>query len=142
MSMWKKVFSISLAILTGILLSFPVLFVNQKRANSKLTHLYVLQTGVFENYKNAVDAQKKVKNSIIYPDGNLYRVLVGASLKEESLLKVERVLKEECVDYYKKEIQIIEDDLFSEYNIMLDKAENKETILLLNQKILEKMVRL
>ena len=101
--------------------------------------IYVLQTGVYSSYENALS--EKTDHSIIYMDNDLFRVIVGASMNESGLLKLENILKENNVHYYKKELQIMSSDveLFSKYNLMLEKANNKETVLLLNQKILEKI---
>lgn len=140
--MKKKILAILFAILVGGILAFPVLSNQRKPKNSSVISMYILQTGVFKDFENAKEEQAKIKNSVIYKDNDIYRVLVGASTNETSLMKVEEYLKEEQIHYYKKEIEIYENniDLFSKYNVMLEKAEEKETILLLNQKILEKMV--
>jgi len=142
--MKKKILIILTAIFIGGVLAISVLPFNMplKKNNEETFNVYILQAGVYVNYQNALNAKAKLEGSIIYQDNNLYRVLVGASTKEENLLKIETALQEKNIRYYKKEIQVLEKegDLFSKYNVMLEKAENKETILLLNQKILEKMV--
>jgi len=139
--MKKKIIAIALAILTGVILSFPV-FKNQQKEIKPLEPItmYVLQTGVYNNYENALKEQQKVEGSVIYQDGSYYRVLVGASKKESGLEKIENLLKEAGIHYYKKEISFFESkESFEDYNLMLEKVETKETILLLNKKILEQM---
>ncbi len=132
-----------MAIFAGVCLSFPFFKMEKKHVeNPSVFSLYVLQTGVYSSYENALKEKERIMNAVIFPDGDIYRVLVGASLNEVGLLKIENVLKEEGIHYYKKEISLLQSDskLFSQYNLMLEKAESKESILLLNQKILEKMV--
>lgn len=139
--MKKKVLIILLAVLSGSLLAFPVLTSKKIQKEPTVFSLYVLQTGVYSSYENALEDSLKNKNSIIYQDDGMYRVLVGASINESGLEKIESALKEEEIHYYKKKLMVVkEDDLLQKYNLMLEKTEEKEVILLLNQKILEKMV--
>lgn len=138
--MKKKILIICLAILMGIALSFPIFPLKKENTSMTPVTLFVLQTGVFTDYENAVKEKAKVKDSIIYQDGSYFRVLVGASKKEEGLEKIKKVLEEQNIHYYKKEISFLENGKnIEDYNLMLDKVEEKETILLLNKKILEQM---
>jgi len=139
--MKKKLIPIFMAIFAGVCLSFPFFKMEKKHVeNPSVFSLYVLQTGVYNNYENALKEQQKVEGSVIYQDGSYYRVLVGASKKESGLEKIENLLKEAGIHYYKKEISFFESkESFEDYNLMLEKVETKETILLLNKKILEQM---
>ena len=103
----------------------------------------MLQTGVFENYQNALENQEKMNNAIILEDEGIYRVVVGASTKESGLEKIESILKEHNIHFYKKKMVIVEQDieLFEKYNLLLENATSDEVVLLLNQKILESMVQ-
>lgn len=140
--MKKKLIIIFLAIVVGGVLAFftlirtPVL----KKENN-LIDLIVLQTGVYENKENALREKNNLENAIIYYDGIYYRVIVGASTNEAGLEKIENILDAKNIKYYKKNMQILEEekDIFNKYNMLLEKASNEETIILLNQKILEKM---
>lgn len=139
--MKKKLIAIFLAILTGAVLAVPALVFQRKQKVSDDVKVYVLQTGAYKSYENALEKQSSIENSILYKENDTYLVLVGASTSENSLSKIAGFLQEENVDYYKKTITIFESDmeLFQKYNFMLEKAEKKETVLLLNQKILERV---
>ena len=65
------------------------------------------------------------------------------SIKIERLEKIESILKERNIHYYKKKMVIIDKDidLFEKYNLLLENATSEEVVLLLNQKILESMVQ-
>lgn len=140
--MKKKIIVIILAILVGCLLAFFTL-TKTKLSSSKKDYISmtVLQTGVFSNYENALQQKNRFDNAIIYYDQEHYLVLVGASTDESGLAKIEKILNEKNISFYKKKIQILEEEknLFLKYNMLLEKAQNEETVLLLNQKILEKM---
>ena len=84
-----------------------------------------------------------MSNAIILEDEGIYRVIVGASTKESGLEKIESILKERNIHYYKKKMVIIDKDidLFEKYNLLLENATSEEVVLLLNQKILESMVQ-
>ncbi len=143
MNMKKKIIICFLAILTGFLLAFPVLFYKIPRKEDSIS-FYVLQVGVYEDYQNALEKKEQFMDAVIYPDDNYYRVLVGASTTKENLEKIKISLEEQNIEYYEKELKLVSDEKesFSSYNLLLDKAKEKEIILLLNQKILEKMSEL
>lgn len=143
MFMKKKLISIGLAILTGAVLAIPALSIKKEQEQIGEAEVYVLQTGVFENYQNALENQEKMNNAIILEDEGIYRVIVGASTKESGLEKIESILKEKNIHYYKKKMVIVEQDieLFEKYNLLLENATSDEVVLLLNQKILESMVQ-
>ena len=141
--MKKKLLFIILALTIGATLAFFTLFYLEPANDSKETlALKVLQTGVYASYENALDAKETLKNAIVYEDNGLYRVLVGASTTESGLEKVEAIMKRKGIHYYKKDLIIekSDQDLFYKYNMMLEKTNEEEVILLLNTRILEKMV--
>ena len=55
---------------------------------------------------------RHIKNEIdiVYEDENVYRVLVGAATTSEALTKIETALQEENIAYYKKELQVKENE--------------------------------
>ena len=141
--MKKKLLFIFLALAVGATLAFFTLFYLEPANDSKETlALKVLQTGVYASYENALDAKEKLENAIVYEDNGLYRVLVGASTTDAGLEKVETIMKKKGINYYKKDLIIekSDQDLFFKYNMMLEKTNEEEVILLLNTRILEKMV--
>ncbi len=137
--MKTKIFVILLAGLTGLILSFPILVKSKKEENILM---YILQIGAFEAKENAFQKQTEYPNSIIYKDNDLYRVIIGASTDQEALEKMKDLVKNEQINFYQKQIQISSENekLLQDYNLLLKNATDEDTIRLLNQKILEKMV--
>ena len=125
----------------GVLAFFTLSRIERKNKTENVITLTVLQTGVFSDYENAVEQKESLNNAIILEDNGLYRVIVGASTNESGLSKIEKILESQKIHYYKKEITVLESDSeqFSKYNLLLEKANSEESVLLLNQKILESM---
>ncbi len=143
MKVKKKLIFILLALAIGATLAFFTLFyLKPDEIVKQKLQLKVLQIGVYSSYENALDAKEKLENAVIYEDQGFYRVLVGASTSDEGLEKVEEIMKKKGLNYYKKDLWIEKNnqDLFKKYNMMLEKTEEEEVILLLNSRILEKMV--
>lgn len=138
----KKIMIILLAItIGGVLAFFTLSRIEGKNKTENVITLTVLQTGVFSDYENAVEQKESMNNAIILEDNGLYRVIVGASTNESGLSKIEKILESQKIHYYKKELTVLESDSeqFSKYNLLLEKANSEESVLLLNQKILESM---
>ncbi len=138
----KKIIIILLAItIGGVLAFFTLSRIERKNKTENVITLTVLQTGVFSDYENAVEQKESLNNAIILEDNGLYRVIVGASTNESGLSKIEKILESQKIHYYKKELTVLESDSeqFSKYNLLLEKANSEESVLLLNQKILESM---
>ena len=138
----KKIIIILLAItIGGVLAFFTLSRIERKNKTENVITLTVLQTGVFSDYENAVEQKESLNNAIILEDNGLYRVIVGASTNESGLSKIEKILESQKIHYYKKEITVLESDSeqFSKYNLLLEKANSEESVLLLKQKILESM---
>ncbi len=141
--MKQKFLACLLAIVVGFILSIPIFIFKPVKNNEELS-FQVLQVGVYSNLENASIEKNKFEDAIIYEDNGFYRVLVGASTSKENMEKIKKVLEEQNISYYQKELKIVTENknVISNYNLLLEKAEEKETILLLNQKILENMVNL
>ena len=138
----KKIIIILLAItIGGVLAFFTLSRIERKNKTENVITLTVLQTGVFSDYENAVEQKESMNNAIILEDNGLYRVIVGASTNESGLSKIEKILESQKIHYYKKELTVLESDSeqFSKYNLLLEKANSEESVLILNQKILESM---
>lgn len=138
----KKIMIILLAItIGGVLAFFTLSRIERENKTENVITLTVLQTGVFSDYENAVEQKESMNNAIILEDNGLYRVIVGASTNESGLSKIEKILESQKIHYYKKELTVLESDSeqFSKYNLLLEKANSEESVLLLNQKILESM---
>ena len=142
MFMKKKMFVVLLAIFVGGTLAFFTFSRFEKRKNTEdYISLTVLQTGVFHDYENALEQKESLEHAIILEDQDMYRVIVGASMNSNGLSKIEKILADQNIHYYKKELTVLESDveLFSKYNLLLEQASSDESVLLLNQKILESM---
>lgn len=140
--MKNKIIVVFLAIAVGgILAFFTFLRLEKRNTTEDYITLTVLQTGAFSDYENALEQKKSLESAIILQDNGLYRVIVGASMNQDGLLKIEKILASQNIHYYKKEISVLESDteLFSKYNLLLERASSDESVLLLNQKILESM---
>ena len=139
--MLQKLLFTFLAIATGIILAFFTLFyLKKEEAPPTEITVQVLQIGVYESLENALKAKEQVKDAIVYEDENVYRVLVGAATTSEALTKIETALQEENIAYYKKELQVKEnEELFTKYNELLEATSEQEIVLFLNHRILERM---
>lgn len=136
--MKKKIFIIILAIFSGAILSFVTLYNYQKKEKVDIDEtLTILQTGIYKEYKNALKEQSKVDGSIVLRDSDYYVVIAGASTSKAGLTKVESMLNNQGIHYYKKEITLNVSSELKKYNMLLDKTVDQKSISLLNQKILE-----
>lgn len=136
----KKAIVLFLAIITGAILSMTVLKMSVYNANQdEIISVYVLQLGKYKERENALKKQAEVENSVVVEDKGAYLVLAGASFSLENLKKVEDILDKRDIHYYKKKVLIQTRDVndLKKYNLLLDKAREEETIVFLNQKILE-----
>lgn len=142
MFMKNKLIVVLLAIfIGGILAFFTFSRLETRETTEDYITLTVLQTGVFSEYENALEQKESLENAIILQDNGMYRVIVGASMNQEGLAKIEKILNTQNIHYYKKELTVLESDteLFSKYNLLLERASSDESVLLLNEKILESM---
>ena len=140
--MKNKLIVVLLAIfIGGILACFTFSRLETRETTEDYITLTVLQTGVFSEYENALEQKESLENAIILQDNGMYRVIVGASMNQEGLSKIEKILNTQNIHYYKKELTVLESDteLFSKYNLLLERASSDESVLLLNEKILESM---
>lgn len=136
----KKIIVIFLAFLCGGALGIGTLFfVNKEQKTIQESKIYALQIGRFLNLENAFKKQKELPSSIVVQDDDSYLVLAGISLTPNNIEKMESILKERKIPYYKKEMNIDFENLeeVKRYSILLEKASEEETVLFLNQKLLE-----
>ena len=136
--MKKKLLVIVFAILVGGVLALPALQLKKDWQKEEYTSLYVLQSGVFKNYENALEKQASLLGSVIVQEQGTYYVYAGVSLKEKDLERMEKILQEKQIAYYKKQIMVKSNkETLEKYNLLLQKADNEETLLLVNKKMLE-----
>lgn len=141
--MKKKILVLFLSIVTGAILAITTLITMdiKQRNKQEKTELYVLQLGSFHKKENAQEKKAEYPESVILKDGESYVVLLGASTSESAINKMEQILKEKNTTYYKKKIEVYLEDLelLQKYNLLLEQAKNEETVIFLNQKILERV---
>ena len=141
--MKKTILVLFLSIVTGAILAITTLITMdiKQRNKQEKTELYVLQLGSFHKKENAQEKKAEYPESVILKDGESYVVLLGASTSESAINKMEQILKEKNTTYYKKKIEVYLEDLelLQKYNLLLEQAKNEETVIFLNQKILERV---
>ena len=99
----------------------------------------LFQVGVFKNQDNALNYQDNFESSIIYEDGDYYRVLVGIAYHEENKVKLEAFLTNKGVDYYIKKVKMNEEFIKSleNYETVMLKTDKEEVINNINKAMLE-----
>ena len=99
----------------------------------------LFQVGVFKNRDNALNYQDNFASSIIYEDGDYYRVLVGIAYHEENKVKLEAFLTNKGVDYYIKKVKMNEEFIRSleNYETVMLKTDKEEVINNINKAMLE-----
>ena len=99
----------------------------------------LFQVGVFKNQDNALNYQNNFDCSIIYEDGDYYRVLVGIAYHEENKVKLESFLTNKGVDYYIKKVKMNEKFIKSleNYETVMLKTDKEEVINNINKAMLE-----
>ena len=99
----------------------------------------LFQVGVFKNQDNALNYQDNFESSIIYENGDYYRVLVGIAYHEENKVKLESFLTNKGVDYYIKKVKMNEEFIKSleNYETVMLKTDKEEVINNINKAMLE-----
>ena len=99
----------------------------------------LFQVGVFKNQDNALNYQDNFESSIIYENGDYYRVLVGIAYHEENKVKLESFLTNKGVDYYIKKVKMNEEFIKSleNYETVILKTDKEEVINNINKAMLE-----
>ena len=99
----------------------------------------LFQVGVFKNRDNALNYQDNFASSIIYEDGDYYRVLVGIAYHGENKVKLEAFLTNRGVDYYIKKVKMNEEFIKSleNYETVMLKTDKEEVINNINKAMLE-----
>ena len=137
--MKKKLKLLFLAILLGLGLSY----ITYKKFEISESTIKVLayQVGVYKEYENALTKAKSLKGSIILKKQDNYQVIAAISKNNSNTKKIEEMLNEENVSFYKKELSLNKDALepLDYYELAMEQVENKDTLSLLNQKLLEEI---
>lgn len=99
----------------------------------------LFQVGVFKSQDNALNYQDNFESSIIYENGDYYRVLVGIAYHEENKVKLESFLTNKGVDYYIKKVKMNEEFIKSleNYETVMLKTDKEEVINNINKAMLE-----
>ncbi len=105
--------------------------------NSK-SKLFFFQLGVFENYDNALEFQKKYDNSIIEKDDNYYRVYFAILKNKKNIEKLSDYLKTNNINFYIRNKQINSASFLSkntEYEKIISKTKDEEVFIKTIKKI-------
>ena len=99
----------------------------------------LFQVGVFKSQDNALNYQDNFESSIIYENGDYYRVLVGIAYHEDNKVKLESFLTNKGVDYYIKKVKMNEEFIKSleNYETVMLKTDKEEVINNINKAMLE-----
>lgn len=137
--MKKKLLSLFIAIFLGGAMAY----ITYKKFMSyeNLTTIYAYQTGIYNNYSNALANAEKLNGSIIINDNNQFLVIAAVAPSTTSKEKIEYLLQNENIDYYQKQLSLktnLKKDL-SYYEQALNQTNDLDTLKQLNQKLLEKL---
>lgn len=135
----KRILIVILAILSGAILSITTLIHVQRTENKEEEiELYVLQLGKYSQKENALKKTSNVSSMILEKDG-FYYVLAGLSTDETILKKVENLLIKKGICYYKTKMNVFSSQLknLKNYEMLLERSTEEETIVFLNKKMLE-----
>ena len=97
------------------------------RAISKKEEVITLfQVGVFKDYNNALEFSNTFASSIIYNDGEYFRVIIAISYHDDVKTKLEVFHTNKEINYYLKEVRVSKD--------LINKINNFESIILKTEK--------
>jgi len=139
--MKKYVKFLFIAVFVGIILAFLFYkdITKEVRALTKKEEIISLfQVGVFKNENNATNFANTFSSSIVFKDGDYYRVIIAAVYHEEAKKKLEAFFSLEEINYYLKEVRVNKSlikDIENFEKIIL-KSDNKEVINNVNNSIL------
>lgn len=126
----KKYFKIILiAVVIGSLIAFffyKDINNEVKAITNKDETIYLFQAGIFKNYENARSFADNFFASIVYQDGEYYRVIIGISYTMDVKVKLEEYFHNKNIEYYLKTCHINKE--------FIEKIKNYEKILLKSQK--------
>lgn len=139
--MKKYVKFLLIAIFIGIVLAFVFYkdITREVRALTKKEEVISLfQVGVFKNESNATNFANTFSSSLVFKDGDYFRVIIAAVYHEEAKKKLEVFFSGEEINYYLKEVRVnktLIKDVENFEKIIL-KSDNKEVINNVNNSIL------
>lgn len=141
--MKKYIIIFIFAILVGSVFAF-VMFKNSNKdienvmkENESYT---AFQLGVFKEYKNALEKKEDYKNSVIVKEDDYYRVYYSVLKNKASILKMENYLKENNINFYKKNIIVDNNDFINiskNFEKILINTDSEKVFLSTNNKILK-----
>ena len=99
----------------------------------------LFQAGVFKNKDNAINFQNNFKESIIYEDGEYFRVIIGLAYHEENKVKLESYFTTNNINYYIKTIKMNEEFVSSltNYELVMIELNEPEVIDNVNSSMLK-----
>ena len=134
-------------ILISTLIGGVFAFILFKKSNEniesalKVSQTYTaFQLGVYQNHENALNKKKDYNDSIIVKDDDYYRVYFSILKNKSSILKMEEYLKDNNINYYKKQIIIDNNDFIDiskNYEKVLIETTDEKVFLSTNKRILK-----
>jgi len=106
---------------------------------SEVNTVKAFQIGVFNVYDNALKLKETYSNSLVYQDGDKYRVFLAIYQDEEIINKMEKYYQNNNINIYLKEINT--NEIFIEelkkYENLLKETNDLDTYNMANKNILE-----
>ncbi len=103
--------------------------------------LYFVQRGVYSNKENMENNMKDFTSYIYNVSDNMYYTYIGISSSRDNAIKIQNYYKEKGYDTYIKEEMFSNSEFFkilSEYDNILAKTDDKESIKVICNQILSK----
>lgn len=141
--MKKKLILIVFALFLGGIMAFITYQKFKGFDGEILGDVTLYQLGVYESYENALAKKESFTGSLVVNKDNMYQV-IGAIVKSEACAKkIEELLSEENITYYKKKIMLNEEDtkMVENYELLMEKADNADTLELINQELLKAILK-
>lgn len=134
----KKIIKTFVILLLGIFLGYHICNIDIMKLIK--TNYKAFQVGVYTSLDVANTYRSKYKNSIVVKDDELYRVYVAILKDEKNIENMSNYLNKNGIDYYLKDLNIIDKDLRSEvneYENIMD-SNNELVFLEVNKMIMER----
>lgn len=103
--------------------------------------LYYVQRGVYSNKENMENNMREFTSYIYNVLDNMYYTYIGVSMDKNNALKIQNYYKEKGYDTYIKEKMISNSEfikILSEYDNILAKTDDKESIKVICNQVLSK----
>ncbi|MBR3198930.1 MAG: hypothetical protein IKG27_02835 [Bacilli bacterium] len=142
----KKYFlPISFSLCIGILMAYFIIHQYESydgiMVSGMASKLYYVQRGVYSNKENMENNMREFTSYIYNVLDNMYYTYIGVSMDKNNALKIQNYYKEKGYDTYIKEKMISNSEfikILSEYDNILAKTDDKESIKVICNQVLSK----